>query len=612
MHETGSTVKEKATGLRLKRFFPFYCLLVAAFTFLFALYDPYRLDGDAVSYMDIADLIRSHCWAGIVNGYWHPLYPACLALGHVLFRSTRTNELHAYYMVNYAIFLLQMVAIVCFTDALSRLRDASAGTEQTWVMDRFLLRYAGLALLVVANQRELSLGRVRPDALLQALLLFAVAALLAHLRTGHNLHAVLMGGALGLAYLTKSFAFLFGVLCIVALVGARWLWKRERPVRALVSGAVAFCCLLAVAGPYIAALSKQKGRFDFGDSGALNYAWYVGGTEKMHLEPWQTEKFGAAAVHLKHPDRQLSATPEIYSYATLPYGTYPDWFDASFFNERIVPRTAFKSEMLRSLRNIVLTLRYVFNHPEPVILLGVLLVFGGVLRFGVRRNANLFWIVPLGLGVMIWVIYGTVNVEERYVTVGYLLMVLTAFAMLATGRRGDAVNLRVTAAAVVATFAVLVAAESLREGLELRRTESVMGRKAGWEHPEWTEAVRGLEQLGVRPGDRVACIGWKACLYDMYWAREAGVRVLTEIYAPDGPAEAYLEAMPNREQALGTVRAQGDKVIVGWFNPARMGRTAATEGWQQLGESHLYALPLNLPDGATVTHASKGPNAPID
>ena len=38
-------------------------------------FDPYALDGDGMAYMDIADLIRAHHWAGVVNAYWHPLYP---------------------------------------------------------------------------------------------------------------------------------------------------------------------------------------------------------------------------------------------------------------------------------------------------------------------------------------------------------------------------------------------------------------------------------------------------------------------------------------------------------------------------------------------------------
>ncbi len=51
---------------------------------------------------------------------------------------------------------------------------------------------------------------MRPDALLQAFLLFGIAALLRHLATNGLRYAALMGVALGCAYLTKSFAFVFG------------------------------------------------------------------------------------------------------------------------------------------------------------------------------------------------------------------------------------------------------------------------------------------------------------------------------------------------------------------------------------------------------------------
>ena len=100
-----------------------YCALAAMATFGYALYDGYQIDGDAVAYMDIADNLRAHHWAGVVNGYWHPMYPAFLALGHTLFRATSATELRAYYFVNFNIFLLGMVAVVCFTDSIAQLRE---------------------------------------------------------------------------------------------------------------------------------------------------------------------------------------------------------------------------------------------------------------------------------------------------------------------------------------------------------------------------------------------------------------------------------------------------------------------------------------------------------
>ena len=113
-----------AVSTVLRRFFPIYCALTALITFGYALWDGYQLDGDAVAYMDIGDYLRAHQWGGIVNGYWHPMYPAFLSVAHILFHATLATELHAYYMANYFIFLLEMLAVICFTDALVRLRTS--------------------------------------------------------------------------------------------------------------------------------------------------------------------------------------------------------------------------------------------------------------------------------------------------------------------------------------------------------------------------------------------------------------------------------------------------------------------------------------------------------
>ena len=606
-------LEETTISTLLRRFFPFYCALAALVTFGYALYDGYQLDGDAVAYMDLGDLLRAHHWTGIVNGYWHPMYPAFLALGHTLSRATPATELRAYYFVNFGIFLLGMVAVVCFTDSIVRLRE-SASQQVSYLLDRTMLRYLGLTLLVIASQRELSLGKVRPDALLQALLLFAIAALLRHFATGRLRYAALMGVALGCAYLTKSFAFVFAFLCIISLVVFRWIWLKHRPARILSAALVALLCFAVVAGPYVAALSHQRHRFDFGDSGALNYAWYVGGTEKMHLQPYQTGQFGSSEVHLKHPERELMHTPLVLSYAEMPYGTYPDWFDTTYWNEQIKPHFSLRQDLPRATRDSVLFVRYLFNHPEALLLLALLLLLGARAfvasrphlkgeMWGTRRDGA-FWLVPLLLGVAIWCIYAIVNTEERYVTVAYLSMILTLFAALrlpdaqseadSPAARSSAANLRFAASALILLLALLATFESLRTVFEDRRNLSVAGHPGGWYSPTMVHVAEGLESLGVKPGDSVACIGHTACLNNHYWARLAGVRILTEIYDPETPVYPFLAGLPNRDEVIATVRAQGAKVLVGDFDNARVSDSdPAFRNWQQLGGTTFYALPLN-------------------
>ena len=586
-----------------RRFFPFYCVLAALVSFGYALYDQFQVDGDAVAYMDIGDYLRAHQWSGIVNGYWHPMYPAFLSLGHALFHSTHANELHAYYMVNFGIFLLEMLAVVCFTDALVRLREQRLGNREQFQLGRYAMRYLGLALLVIATQRELSPGKIRPDALLQAFLLFAFAALLGYLRSGGMRFAALMGLALGCAYLTKSFAFAVTLLAVLAMVLFRWLWQRVALARVVPGAVVALVCFAVLAGPYIAALSRQHGRLDFGDSGSLNYAWYVGGTEKMHLQPYMTSRFGSAEVHLKHPEKELMRSPQVLSYADFPYGTYPDWFDTTYWNDQVKPHFNARGEVRRFSRNCVLVVRYLFNHPEALILLAVLVALGARIRLGGIWGAGregAFWLVPIALGVLIWGIYAIVNTEERYVTVAYLILMLTAFAMLREPSASTAPRtLRAIASAAVVLLALLAAGESLRIVLENRRQLAVFGVPAGWYSPQQEHAADALKSMGLQPGDAVACAGYSACLGDPYWARLAGVRILYEIYDPYAlPAYEFLSETPNREQAIAVVRAQGAKVLVADFVGAPVaGADPVFRNWRQLGDSTLYELPLNVPPG---------------
>jgi hypothetical protein len=593
----------------LRRLWPLYCILAALVTFGYAIYDSYQIDGDAVAYMDIGDLMRSHQWAGIVNGYWNPLYPAALSIGHILFHPTRYNELHAYYMVNFGIFLLEMLAVVAFTDALIKLREhrepsATSTKALPFLLDRYALRYLGIAIIVISSQRELSMGKVRPDALLLTFMLFGLAALLKHLATNHLRYAALMGLALGLAYLAKSFAFVFTLLCIIALVAFRHFWQRQPPTKIAAASLFTLICFSIVAGPYIAALSKQKGRFDFGDSGNLNYVWFVAGTEKMHLQQSQTSLFGSADVHLKHPEKQLLDSPPIFSYKELPYGTYPDWFDTSFFNEQIKAHMNPRLQIIVIGQCIMRILRYMCNHPEAYAVFVVLLLLGARLYPAWQPSANAFWIVPFLLGVATLCVYGIVNVEDRYLSAAFLALLLPLFAALRispTTENPAVQNIatRTAACAAIALFALLAIGESARIVGELRRHLVFALKPVGWYDPDIFPAAHALNDLGVGPGDTVACIGTIACTYDHYWARLAGVRILTEIYEPNPPLYPYLAAIPNREQVYAVARREGAKVLVGYFDPGLMtGTNPVSAGWRELGGTHFYALPLNIPADA--------------
>ncbi len=103
-------------------------------------------------------------------------------------------------------------------------------------------------------------------------------------------------------------------------------------------------------------------------------------------------------------------------------------------------------------------------------------------------------------------------------------------------------------------------------------------------------------------------------MYDPYWMRLAGVRVLTEVYVPAGPLYPALAAMPNRDQVYDIVRKEGAKVLVGYFDPGLMsGTILSPPDGVSLVATPYYALPLNLPDQSISSLPSTDPslNTPL-
>jgi hypothetical protein len=214
----------------LRRALLVYLALLIPIAWLSTKFERYQMDGDGMACMDIADLMRAHHWAGVVNGYWHPLYPAGLALAQRLFHTTRMNELHAYYVLNYIIFLASVVAMLAFVTSLDKLRkrmtpsaDQNAGAGPLLGLNA--LRLLGVGLVVIASQRELSMAQVRPDALLS-------------LATESLIFTPLLGFFFGLAYLAKSFAFVVALLTIAVMMLFQALLQRRRPGLVIAGGAL--------------------------------------------------------------------------------------------------------------------------------------------------------------------------------------------------------------------------------------------------------------------------------------------------------------------------------------------------------------------------------------
>jgi hypothetical protein len=123
---------------------------------------------------------------------------------------------------------------------------------------------------------------------------------------------------------------------------------------------------------------------------------------------------------------------------------------------------------------------------------------------------------------------------------------------------------------------------SLLLTVSLLTLRTVTSSSGGWD-VSW-QVAEGLHQMGLQPGDQVACIGDSATAY---WARLARVRIVAEIPLPE--AGDFWAADPVvKVHVLEMFAKTGAQMVV----TEQVPRPARASGWQQIGQTNHYAYPL--------------------
>jgi hypothetical protein len=576
-----------------------YALLMIVAALGYAKYDTYMMDGDGTAFLDIAQDLRTHHAALAINGYWNPGYPAVLSVAERLTHPGLWRELTVVRYANVAIFIVAMAATFFFTTGLARARRQFAFEEEMAAVGPAALHLFGLGLLVLSMGRELPIAAPRSDTLLMALLLLAGGVVLRLLVTPALTLFAALGLTLGAAYLTKSFAFLPSA-ALLAACAVYGLSNRLERTRWLTGSVLAAALFALTAGPYLLAISRQVGHFTTGESARLNYAFFIDMTPRWH--EWYHHDLGHAGGTFVHPEAVLAAPPPVFSYAAHPIGTFPLWFDPAWWTLGLKPHVWVKGHVYRLARNVVVSFRYLLGRPEPFVLLAVLLACGAGLRrsaAGPRKLGPYLWAaVPIVWGALMFAIYLPIDLQDRYLTAPFFLVLLPAFALLRSGTAKasqspapsvEGWSLRTVAAALILLFAgtnLLQAATYLAD--RRRHTPPAEQRHPGYD-PQIFTAAAALDKLGLRPEDKVACMGDLACYTDFYWARLAGTQILGEVETPGeaNPLTVWA-SIANKSTVTQPLADKGLRYIVSLF--PNSGPKPA--GWIQLGESNFFAYPL--------------------
>ncbi len=530
----------------------------------------HAMNGDGMSYLDIADALRRGQSELAVNSYWSPLYPALIAMALAVAQPTPYGEFTVVHALNFLIFLGGLgIAHLFIIEMIRFRRFRTSGQEPSndglpdwaWVL-------LGYSLAIWSALHIVRLRLVTPDLLVTGFC-YAAGAILLRLARGGNGWGVwcLLGIALGVGYLAKAVLFLVaGAFLTAAFFSAA---DRRLAIRGVLLSLVSFTI---VCGPWVVALSRSTGRFTFGDSGKLNYAWYVNETSPFAHWQGETPRAGKPV----HPPRKISEAPAAFAFSgPFPNVTYPLWFSPGYWYDGL----SVFFNLRRQLEIIAVHLESYFSlftlHQAPWLTACALLYAIGSRRW---RDALAGW--PLLLPPLCALaLYSLVHTEARFFG-GFLSLLWCG--LFAGVRLPDSAEVRRLAGAVVAVTAVTFLAIAVMTPAALTARSALVwaGGRKPWPHVQ-AEVAQAIHGRGVRPGDPVAFIGET---FNAYWARVARVRIVAEI--PIGETAGFWALDAARSSsALEALKNAGARVVVSKNVPKSVPETH----WQRLGATEYRA-----------------------
>jgi hypothetical protein len=543
----------------------------------------HSMNPDGVSYLDVADKYLQRDWAWAVNAYWSPLYSWVNAAVFSVLRPSPYWEYTVVHLVNFVVYLLAfasfeflLVQVIKYQRQTKRFLTDEDSSLPAWAWQSI-----GYLLFVWCTLVLINLAIVTPDMIVAASV-FLLMGLLCRIRLNGArwFDFVLFGLVLGVAYLAKAamfpLAFAFLTVCFFSVGNVR---------RAVPRVLISFAVFLIVSSPFLLALHWAKGRWTFGDSGPLNYAWRVNRTGAyVH---WQGDRLGTGTP--RHTTRKIWDNPAVFEFKQPIPATYPPWYDASYWNEGFRVYFDPKGQLTVLVKSFwAYYLVFVYDTMGMAILVSFL-----VLQLYRDRNA-LRWITSIkqwhilvpalaALGL-----YSLIYVETRFIGAFVISIWLALFSGIRltnrdTGRR----LISSVVIALVAIGSLVIGVKSLKPAYTT--LNSVIKGESARPNQYW-QIADGLKHMGIGPGDQVGFIGYG--LGSGYWARLAKVQIIAEITSEktvDGFWQNDVDIFWHSDDEIkrGVIDAfakTGAKAIVAQAWSAG----ASYAGWQRIGNTDYF------------------------
>ena len=539
------------------------------------------VSSDQMSYLDIAHVYLQGSWWDGVNGYWSPLLPALVALAFRIAHPSLTQELPVSAAVTYFNFVFVLAAYLFFHARLVRCFEVRFLGAWSPGKSTALFLF-GFATTLAAVCGLLGFGLL-PDLLVAVFFLLSAGCLAGFFRREATPLAVLaFGFVLALGYLAKA---ILGPVAFVFIFS--FYWERRKRAGALVPTAALAALFLFFSALHWLPLSLAEKRFTFGETGKINYVWFMGQGKYVAGEALQTSLDGTP---LKHPFQILSEDPIVYGFKGDVRGTFPNWYDPSYWMEGLRPAVRPVRQAVVIFLNGILfadALTDGSGAGMPGSDAGFtlsLVAFVSLLALAPsfrKTFLGLPWtlLLPSLAGLAF---YGLVYSVYRHVMAFVLVAMIVGVGSILADLGPEYVRIarRIGLGLFVITWIALLA-QSLN-GLHDRL------RLGGWPavlHNSDVDAGLALNGLNVPPGTAVAEIG---DLATFYFPEVARVRVLAKV--KDAPVFWNLSE-ERKEQVYALLAAAGTREIIAEV-PAPHYSLA---GWIPIGTSHYVLRHLTAP-----------------
>jgi hypothetical protein len=526
---------------------------------------PSRLDAEdnTVSYLDMGSYFFHGHQSSIINGFWSPLYALLLSLPVTVFKPSMYWEYPAVHLVVFLVFLFTMA---CFDYFLRQLMQFRSDFDP---LDWLPIAIA-YTIFLWSTLELIGVYWITPDTLVAGFF-YLTCGLLVTISSGRaRWNAFLgLGLILGLTYLTKFFLL---PLCLLILVIA-WLAAKQKARYVVISG-IAF---LALAAPFIAALSVEKGRFTYGEAATYDYAVSVNRIPHYH---WQ----GDATMPLAHPTREISVAPATFEFKEPFKGTYPPEYDISYWYEGVKPRIHFRQQMQALANNLFLEYKTVFYALNGVLFTALFLMFCVTGRgWLILKDVSQYWLLIIPC-LATAVLYALVYYHPRYLAASFAVLLLCLFSSVAfdAGLRKSRL-LSGVAILLFVMFFSLAGFPLLLHGFDIHPLHPSEAQRASYQ-----QVAEEAAEMGLRPGDQIASLNYSNEAMAM-WAHLARVRIVAEVYnrtdQPEGNANNFWNADPlTQETVIQRLAQTGARVVISQDTP----RGAGVGGWLPMGTTGYY------------------------